>query len=42
LAVRDPVSLIDELRPHRMLLVCHLEPSELCAVLPSHCLMLSW
>ena len=35
LAVGNPVTFIDELRPHRVLLVGHLEPSELCAVLPS-------
>lgn len=35
LAVGDPVTLIDELRPHGMLLIGHLEPSEFCAVLPS-------
>ena len=35
MAVGHPVTLIDELRPYGVLLVDHLEPSELCAVLPS-------
>jgi hypothetical protein len=33
-AIRNPVSLIDKIRSERMLLICHLEPSEFSTVLP--------